>query len=73
MGPYELDYKALFLSVLKDWRIIAITVAILLAWALLRYVGMVFRSTRLSLPPPRKMLHPRKKAAAATEEIEEEE
>lgn len=72
MGPYDIDYKSLFLSVLKDWRVIAITVGILLAWALLRYVGVVFRSSRISLPPPRKMLHPKKKVAAEAPDLEEE-
>lgn len=74
MGPYDISYSDLFLSVLKDWRVIAATVVILLLWALLRYVGVVFRRLKLSLPPPRKMLRKKKEAASAAEapEIEEE-
>jgi hypothetical protein len=77
MGPYDIPYSELFLSVLKDWRVIAATVAILLLWALLRYVGVVFRRMKLNLPPPRKMLRKKKEAAAEapaaeSPEIEEE-
>lgn len=77
MGPYDIPYTDLFLSVLKDWRVITATVAILLLWALLRYVGVVFRRIKLNLPPPRKMLKSRKGAAEAeapaeSAEIEEE-
>jgi len=77
MGSYDIPYTDLFLSVLKDWRVIAATVAILLLWALLRYVGVVFRRIKLNLPPPRKMLRKKKEAAAESpaaeaSEIEEE-
>jgi len=77
MGPYDIPYTDLFLSVLKDWRVIAATVSILLLWALLRYVGVVFRRLKLNLPPPRKMLKGKKEAAveeasAEAAEIEEE-
>ena len=77
MGPYDIPYSALFLAVLKDWRVIAATVAIFLLWAVLRYVGLVFRRIKLNLPPPRKMLRKKKEAASegpASEasEIEEE-
>jgi len=65
MGPYDIPYTDLFLSVLKDWRVIAATVAILLLWALLRYVGVVFRRLKLNLPPPRKMLRSKKETPAA--------
>ena len=64
MGPYDIPYSALFLAVLKDWRVIAATVAIFLLWAVLRYVGLVFRRIKLNLPPPRKMLKGKKEAAA---------
>jgi hypothetical protein len=39
-------FAALVLSVLKDWRVIAATAVILLAWALFRYVGLVYRKVR---------------------------
>jgi hypothetical protein len=34
---------ALSLKVLADWRVLLITVAILLSWAALRYAGSVYR------------------------------
>jgi hypothetical protein len=46
MGPYEVDYIELATKLLTDWRVIATTVFILLAWALFRYVGLVFKSPR---------------------------
>ena len=33
---------AISLKVIADWRVIAITVAVLLIWAALRYVGSVY-------------------------------
>jgi hypothetical protein len=42
-----MDLNATFqlaLKVLTDWRVIAITAAVLLLWAALRYVGSVYRS-----------------------------
>lgn len=76
MGPFEIKYSALLLSVLTDWRVIATTVAILLLCALMRYVGIVFRRSRVNLPPPKKMLRKKKEASRApereTREFEEE-
>jgi len=40
MGLNELF--ALSIKVLSDWRVIGITIAIILLWAALRYVGMVY-------------------------------
>lgn len=40
----------LALLVLKDWRVIATTIAVLLAWSILRYVGLVYRRPRLPRP-----------------------
>jgi hypothetical protein len=34
-------------QVLSDWRVIAVAVATLLVWTLLRYVGVVYRKPRL--------------------------
>lgn len=39
-------FLSLALSVLKDWRVIAATAVILLAWSLFRYVGLVYRKVR---------------------------
>lgn len=72
MGPYEVDYVRLILSILTDFRVIAATVMVLLSWALLRYVGVVFYRARISLPPPRKMLR-KKRAAPEAPAIEVEE
>jgi hypothetical protein len=68
MGPYDVDYLSLFLSVLSDWRIIAITLVVLLSWFLLRYVGLVFKTSRVNLPPPRKMFKQAKAQKPAAEE-----
>jgi hypothetical protein len=47
------EYLALFAKVLSDWRVPFIAVATILAWAALRYVGMVYdRRTRRSSPRP---------------------
>lgn len=74
MGPYEVNYLSLILGVLKDWRAIAVAVLVLLSWALLRYVGMVFRGPRVALPPSRRMIKKQEKAMKpAAEELEEEE
>jgi len=40
----------LALLVLKDWRVIATTLAVILAWSILRYVGLVYRRPRLPSP-----------------------
>ena len=74
MGPYDVDYKALFLGLLTDWRAIAAAVLVLLSWALLRYVGMVFHGPRVALPPSRRMIKKQEKAMKPeAEELEEEE
>ncbi len=75
MGPFEVDYKVLLLRVFSDWRVPAMAVAILVTWALLRYVGIVFRTApRISLHPPKKMIKKAKeKKAEAEESIEIEE
>lgn len=74
MGPYEVNYLSLLAGLLTDWRAIAAVVVILLSWALLRYVGMVFRGPRMALPPSRKMIKKQKKAQKpAANELEEEE
>lgn len=36
------EYLSLFGGVLSDWRTVFITVMMILAWAVLRYVGMVY-------------------------------
>jgi hypothetical protein len=35
------------LSVLGDWRMILVTIVTILTWALLRYVGMVYRRKKI--------------------------
>ncbi|MGA2545736.1 MAG: hypothetical protein ABSF43_04270 [Rectinemataceae bacterium] len=46
---------AVSLKVIADWRVILITVAVLLIWAALRYVGSVYRKRssprRRTVPP----------------------
>lgn len=50
------EYVALFLSVLRDWRVIATTLLVLLSWVLLRYVGLIYTRRRLRTPrKPRKV------------------
>jgi hypothetical protein len=72
MGPFDVDYGLLFLSVLKDWRVIAAALVILLSWALLRYVGLVFSTPmRTRLQPPKKMKKQTRPAKTETIEIEE--
>jgi hypothetical protein len=72
-------YLSLFTRVLSDWRVVFIAVATILAWAALRYVGMVYdrrprrgaaarSSFRPAAPAPKA---PR--AQAQREEEEEEE
>lgn len=74
MGPYEVDYKALFIGLFTDWRLLAIAALVLLSWALLRYVGIVFHGPKLALPPSRRMIKKQAKAMKpAAEELEEEE
>jgi len=69
-------YLSLFGRVLSDWRILFIAVMCLIAWAALRYVGMVYdRRPRIRRPLIRRPL-PRAaapKAAPAPESEEEEE
>jgi hypothetical protein len=72
------DYIALFARVLSDWRVPFIAVATILAWAALRYVGMVYdRRPRRSSPRPMmpRPASPRSRAprAAAPSGEEEEE
>jgi hypothetical protein len=72
------EYLSLFARVLSDWRVPFIAVATILAWAALRYVGMVYdRRPRRSSPRP---MMPRpasarsrasRPAASAAEEEEE--
>lgn len=46
MGPYEIDFLAFFVQLLGDWRVIATTVFVFLAWILFRYIGVVFKQPR---------------------------
>jgi hypothetical protein len=63
------EYLALFARVLSDWRVPFIAVATILAWAALRYVGMVYdrRPRRAPAPPraPRQPRPPRPRAGAS--------
>jgi hypothetical protein len=71
-------YLSLFTRVLSDWRVVFIAVATILAWAALRYVGMVYdrrprrkaavrSSFRPAAPAPRA---PRAQAAPIEEDEE---
>jgi hypothetical protein len=71
-------YLSLFTRVLSDWRVVFIAVATILAWAALRYVGMVYdrrpsrgaaarSSFRLAAPAPKA---PRARAQKEEEEDE---
>jgi hypothetical protein len=48
-------------KVLADWRVIFIALAIILAWAALRYVGLVYRKKQRRPPRP-----PKPRAPAST-------
>lgn len=72
-------YLSLFARVLSDWRVVFIAVATILAWAALRYVGMVYdrrprrgaaarSSFRPAAPAPKAS-----RVRAQKEEAEEEE
>jgi hypothetical protein len=73
-------YLSLFARVLSDWRVAFIAVATILAWAALRYVGMVYdrrprrRQPRQPAfrPAPRPAKAPRAAAASEAESEEEE-
>jgi hypothetical protein len=68
-------------KVLLDWRVIFITVAVLLAWSALRYVGIVYHKKprgqpKPKIPTPQASARPkagkaRAKAASATDSGDE--
>jgi hypothetical protein len=73
-------YLSLFARILSDWRIAFIAVATLLAWAALRYVGMVYdRRPRRPAPrtrptrPASRPASPPARASRASAPAEEEE
>jgi hypothetical protein len=37
------DYAAICLKVLADWRVLAVAAGTIALWAILRFVGMVYR------------------------------
>ncbi len=70
------EYLALFARVLSDWRVPFIAVATILAWAALRYVGMVYdRRPRRSSPRPTapRPASPRSRSARSAAPAAEEE
>ncbi len=43
------DYIGLSIAVISDWRVIAATLGLIIMWAILRYVGMVYNRSPRSL------------------------
>ncbi len=68
------EYVKLSLTVLQDWRVVATAVFVLLAWTLLRYVGLVYRKPRPPMPVRRAApkAKPVKKRPAAVSDEEAE-
>ena len=63
---------ALSFKVIADWRVLFIAIAIMLAWAVLRYVGSVYhrRRPRPSARPPVAPRSPKASRAAGKSENE---